>query len=78
LFAGYKSAVTKRINELRNTPGNPVWQSRFYDHLIRNDRELFAIRQYIRYNPANWDTDRNVIETQETKTGKQPWFVYMG
>lgn len=54
------------------------WQSRFHDHIIRNDRELFAIRQYIRYNPANWDSDRDVIETRDAKTGKQPWFVYMG
>jgi putative transposase len=78
LMAGFKSEVTKRINELRKTPGKPVWQSRFHDHIIRNDRELSAIRQYILYNPANWDSDSDVIETRDAKTGKQPWFVYMG
>jgi REP element-mobilizing transposase RayT len=76
-IAGFKSAATKRINELRKLPGACVWQPRFHDHIVRNERELFAIRQYIRNNPANWKNDRNVIETRETGTGKQPWFVYL-
>jgi REP element-mobilizing transposase RayT len=41
------------------------WQPRFWDHIIRDDRELYAIRRYIHNNPRNWDKDRNVIETQE-------------
>jgi putative transposase len=71
----FKRACTLTIKK-RGVPFG--WQSRFYDHIIRDDRELSAIRQYILYNPANWDTDRDVIETQDIKTGKQPWFVYMG
>jgi putative transposase len=77
IVRSFKSAATKRINESRKSLGIPVWQPRFHDHIIRDDRELFAIRQYIRNNPANWNNDRNVIETQGTKTGKQPWFVYL-
>lgn len=50
IIAGFKSGVTKRINEKRNTPQNPVWQSRFYDRIIRNDKELENIREYIAYN----------------------------
>ncbi len=76
-MAGFKSAVTKRINESRKMPGVPIWQPRFHDHIIRNDRELFAIRRYIRNNPANWADDRNVMETQAERTGKQPRFVYL-
>jgi hypothetical protein len=30
LIAGYKSAVTARINQLRGTPGAPVWQRNYY------------------------------------------------
>ncbi|MBD3315664.1 MAG: hypothetical protein GF344_07755 [Chitinivibrionales bacterium] len=33
-------------------------QSRFYDHIIRNENELYRIRQYIKNNPANWQIDR--------------------
>ncbi|MCP4651963.1 MAG: transposase [Candidatus Omnitrophica bacterium] len=55
--AGFKSVVTKRINTLRNAPGNPVWQRSFYDRIIRNDRPLNAIREYIANNPQNWEND---------------------
>ena len=59
IVRGFKSASTKHINEMRNTPGTPVWQRSFYEHVIRNDEELKAIRQYILSNPANWTTDEN-------------------
>lgn len=38
---------------------NPVfaWQSRFHDHIIRNDQEFQRIRNYIINNPKNWETD---------------------
>jgi hypothetical protein len=35
--AGFKSAATKRINAFRETPGMPVWQARFHDHIIRDE-----------------------------------------
>lgn len=53
-IAGFKSAATKQINEFRNTPGLPVWQSKFYDHIIQNEQEYQRIKQYIIDNPANW------------------------
>ncbi len=56
-ISGFKSVVTKRINILRNTPQQPVWQRSFYDHIIRNERSLNAIREYIAYNPVNWEQD---------------------
>jgi REP element-mobilizing transposase RayT len=77
IIRSFKSAVTKRIHGAGFK--DKVWQSRFYDHICRNDRELFAIRQYIANNPVNWKNDRNVIESEDIKPGgKQPWFVYMG
>lgn len=54
---GFKSAVTTRINTLRHTPGEPVWQRSFHDHIIRNERSLNAIREYIANNPINWERD---------------------
>jgi REP element-mobilizing transposase RayT len=32
-----------------------TWKSGFYDRIIRNDAELYKIRQYILDNPKNWD-----------------------
>jgi REP element-mobilizing transposase RayT len=35
------------------------WQRNYYEHIIRNERELNAIRQYIIDNPKNWKMDRD-------------------
>ncbi|MEI6683839.1 MAG: transposase [Bacteroidota bacterium] len=56
--AGFKSAATTRINQYRNTPKKTVWQTRFHDHIIRNDTEYRLIREYIKNNPANWVKDK--------------------
>ena len=56
-IAGFKSAVTQRINALRDTPSWPVWQERYYDHIIRNAHDLDVRRQYIANNPARWIED---------------------
>jgi putative transposase len=60
LVAGFKAATTKRINARRGTPGEPVWQRNYSDHIIRNEKSLDAIRQYIQENPLRWaDDDEN-------------------
>lgn len=57
-IAGFKSAVTKRINERRGTPATRVWQRNYFEHVIRNDEELRRIREYIVNNPLRWTLDR--------------------
>ena len=57
-IAGYKSAVTARINRVRGTPGTPVWQRNYWEHIIRNDTSLNEIRAYIQNNPVRWDDDQ--------------------
>jgi REP element-mobilizing transposase RayT len=59
IMRAFKSASTKHINVIRRTPGTPVWQRNYYEHVVRDDEELKAIRQYILSNPANWTTDEN-------------------
>ncbi len=59
IIGQFKSSVTKRINEHRNTPGRYVWQRNYYDHIIRNDADLNRIRQYITNNPKQWDIDEH-------------------
>ena len=60
-IAGFKSSATKRINEYRDTPKLPVWQSRFHDHIIRNQEEYIRIKQYIETNTGNWENDKFFI-----------------
>ncbi|MBN1257694.1 MAG: transposase [Planctomycetes bacterium] len=57
VIRSFKSAVSKRINELRHTPGTKVWQRNYYEHVIRNEDDLTRIRQYIIDNPAKWAND---------------------
>jgi putative transposase len=40
--------------EMRKTNPNFGWQSRFYDHIIRNAASFDRIHNYIEDNPANW------------------------
>lgn len=53
-----KTFSARRINEMRNTPGVPIWQRNYYEHIIRNDESLHRIREYIVNNPAQWALDR--------------------
>ncbi len=59
IIRSYKSAVSKQINQIRQTPGMPVWQRNYYEHIIRNEMDLHRIRQYIMNNPKNWEMDEN-------------------
>jgi REP element-mobilizing transposase RayT len=58
IVRGYKSAVTKKINTLRNTPKMPFWQRAYYEHVIRNEDDLNQVREYIINNPLKWELDR--------------------
>jgi len=44
-------------------PGK-LWQRNYYEHIVRNEKELTRIREYIRNNPAQWDTDKDNPFTQ--------------
>ncbi len=38
-------------------PGR-LWQRNYFEHIIRNEDELMKIREYIRNNPLQWDSDK--------------------
>jgi REP element-mobilizing transposase RayT len=61
IVRSFKSAVTKRINESRGTPGLPVWQRNYHEHIIRNDADFECIRAYITNNPLEWSTDQYAV-----------------
>ncbi len=55
----YKGRVTKYANK------NKIlfqWQPKFYDRIIRDEKELNRIRKYIHENPMKWDSDKNNFE----------------
>jgi len=56
IIRGFKSAVTKyaSMNNLEFE-----WQSGYYEHIIRGEKFLNEIRNYIESNPQMWDRDKN-------------------
>ena len=54
----FKYQSTKFINKLRKTPGKRIWQTRYHDHIIRNDKDLQRLREYIQNNPKKWELDQ--------------------
>lgn len=57
IVRAFKSFSARRANELNATPGARVWQRNYYEHIIRDERELNLIREYVVNNPLGWDTD---------------------
>lgn len=80
IVRSYKSAVTKRINERHGTPGAPVWQRGYYEHIIRNHESLNRIREYILNNPLQWALDRENpdamgIQPAVPQPKDEPWYI---
>ncbi len=57
LIGRFKMQAAKQINLGRYTPGIPVWQRNYWERIIRDEREMQSVRQYIRNNPAQWQHD---------------------
>jgi REP element-mobilizing transposase RayT len=55
ILRGFKSATTNRIHTIGYYEFS--WQERFHDHIIRNEKSLQRIREYIRTNPLRWHLD---------------------
>lgn len=51
----YKGRCSFEIRKITTDFG---WQTRFYDHIIRNDWSYKNIQKYIENNPNNWVKDR--------------------
>ncbi len=59
LIGAFKTVSSKQINQIRSTPGHAVWQRNYYEHIIRGEKEMNRIREYIIDNPAKWADDEN-------------------
>ena len=60
IIGQFKSVCTKRIRSLGYS--DFAWQSRFYDRIIRNEKELFNVRKYIEQNPLKWELEKTQPE----------------
>lgn len=55
IVGSYKSAVSRHAHRLGY---DFVWQSRFYDRIIRNNDALTRVQTYIINNQLNWKEDK--------------------
>ena len=58
IICQFKSISTKRIRAMRFH--NFAWQPRFHESIIRNEKHLNAIREYIINNPLKFELDKNL------------------
>jgi len=60
IIRGLKGATTSRVNaEYGN--GYFSWQSRYHEHIIRDELEFGRIQKYIQENPEKWEEDELFI-----------------
>ena len=52
----FKSLTSYYIHKSGTTDFH--WQLKYWDTILRNDRQAFVIRQYIANNPARWTLDK--------------------
>jgi putative transposase len=45
IVRAFKTFSARQINIIRKTPGVPVWQRNYYEHVVRDDDELNQIRE---------------------------------
>jgi putative transposase len=64
------------INGLRGTPGIPVWQRNYYEHVVRHEDDLDRIRRYIQDNPRRWAFDRDNPGGQPDRYETEFWVSY--
>lgn len=55
IIRGFKIGVTKNARQINS---NFAWQSRYHDHIIRNEQSFQKISNYIINNPAKWQEDK--------------------
>jgi len=65
--AGFKSSSKSKVNDFidqqnldisKYNSENKLWQPNYYDHIVRNEKEYWKIKNYIKNNPNNWEIDK--------------------
>jgi putative transposase len=74
VIGSFKSAVSRQINRMRPGSAKDLWQTNFYEHVVRNDRAHDRIRDYIFSNPQRWADD----EENPNGTGRDNLDAFVG
>ncbi|MBQ8868539.1 MAG: transposase [Oscillospiraceae bacterium] len=60
IICTFKSIVTRKCHIINSK--QKMWQTSFYDHIIRDESDYLKIWNYIDTNPAKWSEDKFYIE----------------
>jgi putative transposase len=76
----FKSLTTTRyrqdvVEKSRHAFDGRLWQRNYFEHIIRNDRDLERIREYIAANPSRWSSDREnpALDASANSEDEFPW-----
>lgn len=59
LIPSFMSSLKRFTNK---QSGQMLWQSEYYDHIVRNEKDYLRIWQYTDENPAKWEDDKYFAE----------------
>ena len=57
IIRAFKAKATKLIHE--DGFKDFKWHRNYYDHIVRNEKELLITRKYIKNNPLNWKIEKH-------------------
>jgi REP element-mobilizing transposase RayT len=75
IIGQFKTVITKRVHSELKLESCSVWQRGFYEHVIRNEKELNRVRQYIIDNPIKWSLDKENRERSKNIKVAEQWMV---
>ncbi|MDY6834070.1 MAG: transposase [Chloroflexota bacterium] len=58
LIGAFKTVSTKRINNILHAQSEVIWQRNYYERIIRSEKDLTQMREYIENNPLKWSQDK--------------------
>lgn len=57
IVQNFKSGTSRKINAMPKMKGIQLWQTNYYEHIIRDEKDYARIVYYIRHNPLEWEQD---------------------
>jgi REP element-mobilizing transposase RayT len=75
VVGSFKSIATIAVNRLMSRPGRRLLQTNFYEHIIRDVKELEVTRDYVVHNPQRWleDPDNPDVGVGLAPPGRDVW-----
>ncbi len=58
IVQNFKSSASRKINAIPKMRGIKLWQTNYYEHIIRDEEDYARIVEYIRINPQKWEQDK--------------------